>query len=140
MDSTRFPSPSEAALAYVNTYNSHDPEALRSLYDPGFLVENPLWEGTKDVDETVATIQMVWDTLPGARFEAINLIVQGDTVSLELNFCWDEPTEGGSTVRRLPVNDVFWIKDGKLAGLRAYLDRGTFVSWLQQMGSDYGTG
>lgn len=125
--------PSEAAVAYVNAYNSHDRERLRTLYDDSFLVENPLWEGTKGVDETVETIAGVWATLPGARFETINVAVAGDTALLEFMFAWEDPRNGGTVTRRTPVADVFTIKDGKLFRLRAYMNSSEMHGWLEDM-------
>lgn len=123
--------PSEAALAYVNAYNAHDRERLRTLYHESFLVENPLWQGTKGVDETVETIAGVWATLPGARFETLNVAVTGDTALLEFLFAWEDPRDG--TTRRTPVADVFTVKDGKLFRLRAYMDATEFHGWLDAM-------
>jgi ketosteroid isomerase-like protein len=126
-------SPSEAALEYVNVYNRHDRERLRQLYHEDFLVENPLWQGTRNVEQTVETIAGVWATLPGARFEPYNVAVAGDTVLLEFFFAWDDPRGGEVVTRRMPVADVFTVKDGKLFRLRAYMNSGEFHEWLDAM-------
>lgn len=142
----RFPTPVEAALTYVRVYNSHDPVALRSLYAEEFHVENPLWAGSKPVDETVATLQHVWDTLPGARFDLRNVISQGDTVVIEFDFVWDDSrpetlaSNGGRPVaQRTPVTDVFHVVDGKLASLRAYMNSDLMHAWLEEMGGALST-
>jgi ketosteroid isomerase-like protein len=123
--------PSEAAIEYINAYNAHDLERLRRGYHDDFTVENPLWEGTKSVDEVISTFGRVWDALPGARMELYNLAVDGDTALLEFTFAWDDPRDG--TTKRTPVADVFTVKDGLLANLRAYMDAGLFHGWLDEM-------
>lgn len=137
----RFPTPVEAALTYIRVYNSHDPVALRSLYAEEFYVENPLWSGTKPVEETVATLQHVWATLPGARFDLRNIVSEGQTVVIEFDFVWDDSrsavvrSNGGRPVeRRTPVADVFYVVDGKLASLRAYMNSDLMHMWLSEMG------
>ncbi len=127
--------PSEAAAAYVRAYNAHDPEWLRSLYHEDFRVENPLWEGHKTLDEVAGTIQHVWDTLPGARFEITNIATTGDTVLLEFLFAWDDPRGPEPVTRKIPVADVFTVKEGKLFALRAYMDTSEFGAWLDEMAS-----
>jgi ketosteroid isomerase-like protein len=125
--------PSEAAIEYINAYNAHDLDRLRRGYHEDFTVENPLWEGTKSVDEVIATFGRVWSALPGARMELYNLAVDGDTALLEFTFAWDDPRDG--TTKRTPVADVFTVKDGLLANLRAYMDAGLFHGWLDEMGA-----
>ena len=125
--------PSEAAIEYINAYNSHDPQRLRRGYHHDFTVENPLWDGVKRVDEVVETIRSVWATLPGARMELYNLAVAGDTALLEFTFAWDDPRDG--TTKRTPVADVFTVRDGLLYNLRAYMDAGLFHGWLDGMRS-----
>ncbi len=132
--------PSEAALAYVNAYNAHDREWLRSLYHDDFRVANPLWEGTKNVDETVETLTGVWATLPGARFETTNVAVAGETALLEFLFAWDDPRGGTTTTRRTPVADVFTVREGKLFRLRAYMDATEFHGWLDAMRAEQASG
>jgi limonene-1,2-epoxide hydrolase len=136
-----FPTPIETALAYVRVYNTHDPVALRKLYRDDFLVENPLWTGTKTVDEVVASIEHIWATLPGARFDLKNVIADGDVVALEFLFVWtdDRPevlaSKGGRSVEhRVPVVDIFHVRDGKLAALRAYMDHEPVAAALVAMG------
>lgn len=134
----RFPTPVEAALTYVRVYNDHDPVALRELYTDDFHVENPLWSGAKPVAETVATLQHVWDTLPGARFDLRNVLSDGPTVVIEFDFVWDDPRPDadGSVAgeRRTPVVDVFHVVDGRLASLRAYMNSDLMHGWLDEMG------
>ena len=84
---------SEAAIEYVNAYNSHDRKRLRAGYSDDFVVTNPLWEGTKGPEETTDTIEAVWNALTGARFKLNNLIVSGDTAVLEMLFEWDDPRD-----------------------------------------------
>lgn len=128
----RTSTPSEAALEYINAYNSHDPARLRRGYHPDFVVSNPIFEGTKNAYETVAFISHVWDTLPGARFELFNLAVDGDTALLEFTFAWDDPRD--NTTKRTPVADVFTVRGGLLYNLRAYME-GTIVhGWVEEMG------
>ena len=125
--------PSEAAIAYINAYNAHDIERLRRGYHPDFTVENPLWDGTRSVDQVVDTFTRVWRTLSGARMELYNLAVAGDTALLEFTFAWDDPRDG--TTKRTPVADVFTVRDGLLTNLRAYMDAGLFHGWLEAMES-----
>ena len=80
---------SEAAIEYVNAYNSHDRKRLRAGYSDDFIVTNPLWEGIKGPEETTDTIEAVWNALTGARFALKNLIVAGETAILEMLFEWD---------------------------------------------------
>lgn len=129
----RTSTPSEAAIEYINAYNSHDPDRLRRGYHPDFAVSNPIFEGTRDPDETVAFISHVWDTLPGARFELFNLAVDGDTALLEFMFAWDDPRDG--TTKQVPVADVFTVKDGLLFNLRAYMDATVVHGWIEDMES-----
>ena len=124
---------SEAAIEYINAYNSHDSGRLRAGYADDFVVTNPLWEGTKGPEETTSTIQAVWDALPGARFALNNLIVYGETAVLEMVFEWDDPRD--ETTKRFAVVDIFTVEDGKLASLRAYHDTSNMRSWLQEMGA-----
>ena len=129
----RTSTPSEAAIEYVNAYNSHDPERLRRGYHPDFAVSNPIWEGTRNAEETVEFISHVWETLPGSRFEPVNLVVDGDTAVLEFMVAWDDPRDG--TTKRTPVADVFTVRDGLLYNLRAYMDATTFHQWMDDMAS-----
>ena len=124
--------PSEAVIAYLNAYNSHDPEQLAPLYHEDFEVTNPIWNTSKNREETVAYISHVWDTLPASRFEVTNVAVSGDTALLEFIFAWDDPRDG--TTKRAPVADVFTVKDGLLYQLRAYMDATTFHDWIEGMG------
>lgn len=124
--------PSEAAIEYVNAYNSHDPARLRRGYHEDFTVSNPIWDGTKDADETVAFISHVWATLPGSRFELYNLAVDGDTALIEFMVAWDDPRDGST--KRTPVADVFTVRGGLLYNLRAYMDASTFHEWMDEMG------
>jgi predicted ester cyclase len=96
---------------------------------------------SKPVDETVATLQHVWDTLPGARFDLKNVVADGPVVAIEFDFVWDDSRpavldgHGGEPVeRRTPVVDVFHVIDGKLAGLRAYMNSDLMHAWLDEMG------
>ncbi|MBM3345099.1 MAG: nuclear transport factor 2 family protein [Betaproteobacteria bacterium] len=132
-----FPTPIETALSYIRIYNSHDPVALRKLYRDDFLVENPLWSGTRTVDEVVTTIQHVWATLPDARMELKNIIADGNVVALEFVFAWTDDSleakagNGGRPVSQgVPVVDVFHVREGKLAALRAYMDHGPVAEAL----------
>lgn len=122
----------EAAIEYVNAYNSHDRERLRAGYREDFVVTNPLWEGTKDRDETVQTISTVWDTLPGARFVLLDLVVHADTAVLEMLFQWDDPRDRAT--KGFGVVDIFTVEEGKLASLRAYHDTHDMRRWLDEMG------
>ena len=123
----------EAAIEYINAYNSHDRARLSAGYREDFVVTNPLWEGTKGRDETVDTIAMVWDTLPGARFVLIDLIVDAETAVLDILFQWDDPRDG--TTKGFAVVDIFTVRDGLLASLRAYHDTQDMRSWLGEMGA-----
>ena len=125
---------SEAAIEYVNAYNSHDRDRLARCYDADFRVMNPLWEGEKTTEETVEVLTHVWRTLPGVRFELLNLVVEQDTAVIEFHVAWDDPTQGSEPVtRRLPVVDVFNIRGGRLFRLRAYMDATQFGQWLDRM-------
>lgn len=128
----RISTPTEAVIEYVNAYNSHDPERLRRGYHADFSVSNPIWEGTRNADETVAFISHVWDTLPGSRFELYNVAVDGDTALIEFLVAWDDPRDG--TTKKTPVADVFTVRDGLLYNLRAYMDATTFHGWMEAMG------
>jgi len=125
---------SEAAIEYVNAYNSHDRERLRAGYADDFVVTNPLWEGTKGPEETTDTIEAVWDALSGARFALNNLIVDDETAVLELVFEWDDPRD--HETKRFAVVDIFTVVDEKLASLRAYHDTSNMSRWLKEMGAD----
>ena len=125
---------SEAAIEYVNAYNSHDRERLRAGYADDFVVTNPLWEGTKDREETTDTIEAVWNALPGARFVLNNLMVDDQTAVLELVFERDDPRD--HETKRFAVVDIFTVAGGKLRSLRAYHDTSDMRRWLKEMGAD----
>ena len=125
---------SEAAIEYVNAYNSHDRKRLRAGYADDFVVTNPLWEGTKGPEETTDTIEAVWNALTGARFHLNNLIVSGETAILEMLFEWDDPRD--QQTKRFAVVDIFTVEDGKLASLRAYHDTSNMSRWLEEMGAE----
>ena len=125
---------SEAAIEYVNAYNSHDRKRLRAGYSDDFVVTNPLWEGTKGPEETTDTIEAVWNALTGARFKLNNLIVSGDTAVLEMLFEWDDPRD--QETKCFAVVDIFTVQNGKLASLRAYHDTSNMSRWLEEMGAD----
>lgn len=133
-----FQTPTEVALAYVRVFNRQDPTALRELYSDDFVAENPRWHGMlRNVDEVHREVTRVWATLPGARFEIENLVARGPVVVLELTFLWSDLRSGKgddahSADRSFSVTDVFWVVDGKLRALRAYLDSGTMASWLAE--------
>jgi len=124
----------EAAIEYVNAYNSHDRERLRAGYSDDFVVTNPLWEGTKGPEETTNTIEAVWNALSGARFVLKNLIVDGETAVLELLFEWDDPRD--QQTKRFAVVDIFTVADGQLTSLRAYHDTSNMSKWLKEMGAN----
>jgi limonene-1,2-epoxide hydrolase len=133
-----FKTPTEVALAYVRLFNRHDAKAIRELYSDDFVAENPRWSEVKNVDDVYASVLEAWETLPGARFEIYNLIAQGPVVVLELAFMWsdDRSVEGeppNIVERANPVTDVFWVVDGKLTALRAYLDSATMHGWLEEV-------
>jgi limonene-1,2-epoxide hydrolase len=131
-----FPSTVETGLAYVTAYNAQDPVALRALYTDDFYVENALHEGRRGPDEVVKTISTVWKTLPGARFDLRNVVAQENTVALEFFFSWQPPQGADGTVPArpsTPVVDVFQVRDGKLAALRAYFQGDVIKGWLEQM-------
>ena len=125
--------PIEAAEEYVAAYNARSVERLLDLYDPGFHAENPLWEGSKSVDQTLATIQRVWDTLPGSRMEITRLTEIDDIVVLEMLLGWEDPRTGTPVSAYTPVADIFTVREGRLVELRAYMDAGTFETWLNAM-------
>lgn len=133
MATTRPRTTTEVAIEYVNAFNAHDEDRLERLYAESFEVENPLWEGTKNRDETVRTIVDVWATLPRARFELRNLVASGPTAVLELIFMWDD-TGDGEVTRRNTVVDVFTVEAGRFTSLRAYMDATVMAGWMEAMG------
>lgn len=142
-DDLRFPTATEAALHYVRVYNHHDTAALRALYSDEFRVQNPLWSGWKSVDEAVATLEYVWETLPGARFDLRNLVATGEIALIEFDFVWHDnrpetmtANSGRPLEHRMPVADVLHVVDGKLVGLRAYMNSDLMAQWLTEMDSN----
>ncbi len=94
--------PSEAAGEYVSAYNARSVSRLMELYDAGFRAENPLWSGSKDVQQTVSTVERVWNTIPGAHMEITNIMEMGERAVLEMLFGWDDPRAGNETAQHLP--------------------------------------
>jgi steroid delta-isomerase-like uncharacterized protein len=127
----------QVAEKWVETYNSHNPDAVVELYDNNVTNIQLPWEKTIEGRDAMRnTYVNVFQAFPDIRIEIENIIENEQWVTVEWVF---SGTMKGSFAGYTPNNnsfkmrgcEIFKIESGKILVQHGYWDKATMFSQLK---------
>jgi predicted ester cyclase len=78
--------PASVAHRWVEAFNARDERALRDLYHRDATVKRPTWPNERDVEASLASIQLDFGAYPDGQLELHQVVVQDRVVVVEFQF------------------------------------------------------
>jgi steroid delta-isomerase-like uncharacterized protein len=127
------------AIAWIETLNKHDTDALALFYDEHVQVESPNWEGVQTGRAMAKqTYSRYFSSTPDLKFELSNLVVADDAVVIEYRSFGtlsnpEKPTPDYMRGKKYSLLNCtrMNIEKGKIIKQASYFDQ---VAFLRQMG------
>ena len=125
------------AMKWIEAYNSHDTDALVSLYDVNATnLQYPWGKETRGPEAMRNTFNNVFQAFPDIHIEAKNIIAEGDWIVIAWRF---SGTMKGTFSGSAPNNnsfdmhgcEMFQIANGKIRVQRGYWDKSTMFRQLK---------
>jgi ketosteroid isomerase-like protein len=124
----------DVARAFIDAWNSHDPEAVRAVFAPDGRLRDSSNPDEISGPAIAASVKRALERIPDIAFSLTSVLEADDgRVAFEWHLRGHAALpEGGSIPVELRGCDVCRVKDGKIVELRGYFDRAAIMEQMQR--------